>query len=55
MVCFISTFMKFYARILDGVTTMVEKPIMIKDFNKNMGGVDIYDQMLMSYVNERKI
>ena len=27
---------------------------MIRDYDQNMGGVDIYDQMIKSYYNERK-
>ncbi|KAF7693698.1 PiggyBac transposable element-derived protein 4 [Cucumispora dikerogammari] len=30
------------------------KPNMIKDYDQNMSGVDIFDQMLKSYYNERK-
>ncbi|KAF0985475.1 hypothetical protein HZS_5443 [Henneguya salminicola] len=33
---------------------MYEKPNFIEDYDKNMGGVDKYDQMLHSYFNERK-
>lgn len=54
VVCFISTFINFDKIILEGGTKALEKPLMIKDYDKNMGGVDKYDQMLKSYYNERK-
>lgn len=54
VVCFISTFMNFDQRILEGTPKLTEKPEMIRDYDRNMGGVDKYDQMLRSYYNERK-
>ncbi|KAG0431254.1 PiggyBac transposable element-derived protein 4 [Dictyocoela muelleri] len=53
VICYISTFMNFENRILFEKKCL-EKPLMIKDYDKNMGGVDKYDQMLKSYYNERK-
>ncbi|KAF0985617.1 hypothetical protein HZS_3077 [Henneguya salminicola] len=33
---------------------MYENPNFIKDYDKNIGGVDKYDQLLHSYFNKRK-
>jgi hypothetical protein len=31
-----------------------EKPVSVLDYNENMGGVDLNDQVLQPYVTERK-
>ncbi|KAF7685412.1 PiggyBac transposable element-derived protein 4 [Cucumispora dikerogammari] len=53
VVCFVSTFMNI-EESLQKTKKVLLKPNMIKDYDQNMGGVDIFDQMLKSYYNERK-
>ncbi|KAF7685308.1 PiggyBac transposable element-derived protein 4 [Cucumispora dikerogammari] len=45
--------MNFEPELTEG-RKMVNKPLMIKDYDANMGGVDKYNQMLKTYFNERK-
>ena len=40
VVCFISTFLNFDNSMINEAAKMYEKPLMIKDYDQNMGGVD---------------
>lgn len=53
---FITTFSNFEPHLIANKYPVKNftKPEMICDYDKNMGGVDTYDQMLHTYFNERK-
>ncbi|KAF7696446.1 PiggyBac transposable element-derived protein 4 [Cucumispora dikerogammari] len=53
VVCFVSTFMNIEVP-LQKTKKVLLKLNMIKDYDQNMGDVDIFDQMLKSYNNEKK-
>ena len=36
-------------RLVDGGTEVIKKPVMIDEYNKYMGGVDLSDQMILYY------
>lgn len=42
-VCFISTFLNIDSNLIKKEKNVFEKPYIIKDYDQNMGGVDIYD------------
>ncbi|KAF7684922.1 PiggyBac transposable element-derived protein 4, partial [Cucumispora dikerogammari] len=54
VVSFISSFMFFQRTPTNIPIKIQEKPLPIKDYDKSMGGVDKYDQMVHSYFNERR-
>ncbi|KAF7692173.1 PiggyBac transposable element-derived protein 4 [Cucumispora dikerogammari] len=53
VVCFLSTFLNIEEGVRDA-NKIHSKPNIIRDYDQNIGGVDIYDQMIKSYYNERK-
>ncbi|KAF7687854.1 PiggyBac transposable element-derived protein 4 [Cucumispora dikerogammari] len=50
VVCFLSTFLNIEEDVRDA-NKVYSKPNMIRDYDQNMGGVDIYDQMIKSWKN----
>jgi hypothetical protein len=55
VVSFYQLFLNFEDSIIGNVMSKaIDIPAMISDYDKNMGGVDRFDQQLHTYYNERK-
>lgn len=54
IVTFITSFVNIEEKLCVQKTKTTVKPEMIKNYDKNMGGVDKYDMMLKTYFPERK-
>ncbi|KAG0439237.1 PiggyBac transposable element-derived protein 4, partial [Dictyocoela muelleri] len=52
-VCFLNNFLNLDANLSDNII-ISEKPSMIKDYDNFMGGVDVYDKMVKTYLSDRK-
>ncbi|KAG0437995.1 Chimeric ERCC6-PGBD3 protein [Dictyocoela muelleri] len=52
-VCFLNKFLNLDANLSDNII-ISEKPSMIKDYDKFMGGVYVYEKMVKTYLSDRK-